>query len=222
MYFVTYVFFVFFVLLNMFLAIINDTYSEVKEELAGQKDQLQLSDFLKQSYNKTLLRLRLRKERVSDVQKVLKGGEPEIQFEDFTSTLRELGHEEHEITAAFTRFDQDGDHILDEEEQEQMRQGLEEERVTLNAEIENLGRSVGHSPPGELGAEAARGQSWVSGEEFDMLTRRVLQLQCVLEGVVSQIDAVGSKLKMLERKGELAPSPGMGEPAVWENLYNPS
>ncbi|NP_852087.2 polycystin-2-like protein 1 [Mus musculus] len=221
-YFVTYVFFVFFVLLNMFLAIINDTYSEVKEELAGQKDQLQLSDFLKQSYNKTLLRLRLRKERVSDVQKVLKGGEPEIQFEDFTSTLRELGHEEHEITAAFTRFDQDGDHILDEEEQEQMRQGLEEERVTLNAEIENLGRSVGHSPPGELGAEAARGQSWVSGEEFDMLTRRVLQLQCVLEGVVSQIDAVGSKLKMLERKGELAPSPGMGEPAVWENLYNPS
>lgn len=33
---------------NMFLAIINDTYSEVKEELAGQKDELQLSDLLKQ------------------------------------------------------------------------------------------------------------------------------------------------------------------------------
>ena len=42
------------------------------------------------------------------------------------------------------------------------------EQVTLSAEIEDLGRSVGHSPPGELGAEAARGQSWVSGEEFDM------------------------------------------------------
>nr|3TE3_A Chain A, Polycystic kidney disease 2-like 1 protein [Homo sapiens]3TE3_B Chain B, Polycystic kidney disease 2-like 1 protein [Homo sapiens]3TE3_C Chain C, Polycystic kidney disease 2-like 1 protein [Homo sapiens]3TE3_D Chain D, Polycystic kidney disease 2-like 1 protein [Homo sapiens]3TE3_E Chain E, Polycystic kidney disease 2-like 1 protein [Homo sapiens]3TE3_F Chain F, Polycystic kidney disease 2-like 1 protein [Homo sapiens] len=37
---------------------------------------------------------------------------------------------------------------------------------------------------------------WVSGEEFYMLTRRVLQLETVLEGVVSQIDAVGSKLKM--------------------------
>lgn len=44
--------------------------------------------------------------------------------------LLRLGHEEHEITAAFTRFDQDGDHILDEEEREQMRQGLEEERVS--------------------------------------------------------------------------------------------
>lgn len=36
------------ILQNMFLAIINDTYSEVKEELAGQNDELQLSDLLKQ------------------------------------------------------------------------------------------------------------------------------------------------------------------------------
>lgn len=35
----------------MFLAIINDTYSEVKEELSSQKDELQLSDILKQVMN---------------------------------------------------------------------------------------------------------------------------------------------------------------------------
>ncbi|XP_051002583.1 polycystic kidney disease 2-like 1 protein [Acomys russatus] len=212
-YFVTFVFFVFFVLLNMFLAIINDTYSEVKEELAGQQDELQLSDLLKQSYNKTLLRLRLRKERVSDMQKVLKGGEPEIQFEDFTNTLRELGHVEHEVselTAAFTRFDRDGNQTLDEKEQEQMRQDLEEERVALSAEIENLGQSIGNCQAGELGTEAAGGAEGggVSREEFYRLTRRVLQLESVLEGVVSQVDAVGSKLKMLERKEALPPSPG--------------
>lgn len=32
----------------MFLAIINDTYSEVKEELASQKDELHFGDFIKQ------------------------------------------------------------------------------------------------------------------------------------------------------------------------------
>lgn len=32
----------------MFLAIINDTYSEVKEELASQKDELQITDIIKQ------------------------------------------------------------------------------------------------------------------------------------------------------------------------------
>nr|XP_025736638.1 polycystic kidney disease 2-like 1 protein isoform X2 [Callorhinus ursinus] len=219
-YFVTYVFFVFFVLLNMFLAIINDTYSEVKEELAGQKDELQLSDLLKQGYNKTLLRLRLRKEQVSDAQKVLQGGEQEIQFEDFTNTLRELRHAEHEITeltAAFTRFDQDGNHILDKKEQEQMRQDLEK-RVALNAEIENLGQPIVSSPPGESGPEATRAGGWVSGEEFYTLTRRVLQLEIVLEGVMSQVDAVGSKLKMLERKGQLASSPGLGDQGIWEHL----
>ncbi|XP_053524634.1 polycystic kidney disease 2-like 1 protein [Artibeus jamaicensis] len=208
-YFVTYVFFVFFVLLNMFLAIINDTYSEVKEELAGQKDELQISDLLKQGYNKTLMRLRLKKEQVSDVQKVLQGGEQEIQFEDFTNTLRELGHTEHEITeltATFTRFDQDGNRVLDEKEQKQMRQDLEEQRVALNAEIENLGQSIVKNPPGKSGPEATGAGDWVSGEEFYTLTRRVLQLETVLEGVMAQVDAVGSKLKMLERKGQLAPS----------------
>ncbi|XP_045363341.2 polycystin-2-like protein 1 isoform X2 [Camelus bactrianus] len=219
-YFVTYVFFVFFVLLNMFLAIINDTYSEVKEELAGQKEELQLSDLLKQGYHKTLLRLRLRKEQVSEVQKVLQGGEQETQFEDFTNTLRELGHTEYEITeltAAFTRFDQDGNRILDEKEQEQMRQDLEKERVALNAEIENLGQSIVSSPPGESSPEAARAGGWVS-EEFYTLTRRVLQLETTLEGVMSQVDAVGSKLTMLERKGQLAPSSCTGEQGIWEHL----
>lgn len=36
-YFISYIFFVFFVLLNMFLAIINDTYSEVKAEKLDQR-----------------------------------------------------------------------------------------------------------------------------------------------------------------------------------------
>ncbi|KAK7810931.1 hypothetical protein U0070_013585 [Myodes glareolus] len=163
-YFVTYVFFVYFVLL---------------------------------SCKKALLRLHLRKERVSDVQKVLEGGESVIQLEDFTNTLRELGHAEHEISelkAAFTRFDQDGNH------------------VALSAEIENLGQSIGHSLPGESGTEAARGGGWVSEEEFYTLTKRVLQLESILEGIVPQVDAVGSKLKMLESKGDLAPSPGMSFP----------
>uniref|UniRef100_A0A8C3X7H4 Polycystin-2-like protein 1 n=1 Tax=Catagonus wagneri TaxID=51154 RepID=A0A8C3X7H4_9CETA len=220
-YFVTYVFFVFFVLLNMFLAIINDTYSEVKEELAGQKDELQLSDLLKQGYNKTLLRLRLRKERVSDVQKVLQNGEQEIQFEDFTNTLRELGHTECEITeltAAFTRFDQDGNRILDEKEQEQMRQDLEEKRVALNAEIENLALPIESNPPGKPNPETAKAGGWISEEEFYMLTRRVLHLETVLEGVMSQVHAVGSKLKMLERRGQLAPSSGTEEQGIWEHL----
>ncbi|KFO75138.1 Polycystin-2, partial [Cuculus canorus] len=46
-YFTTLVFFMFFILLNMFLAIINDTYSEVKSDMAQQKVEMELSDLIK-------------------------------------------------------------------------------------------------------------------------------------------------------------------------------
>ena len=48
LFFVCYVFFIYFVLMNMFLAIINDTYSDVKDELAVQKNNLEMTDYLKQ------------------------------------------------------------------------------------------------------------------------------------------------------------------------------
>ena len=46
-YFVLYVFFIFFILLNMFLAIINDAYSEVKAEMSRQKHEFEMIDFFR-------------------------------------------------------------------------------------------------------------------------------------------------------------------------------
>jgi len=43
-----------------------------------------------------------------------------------------LGHADHEITAAFSRFDKDGNYVLDEEEQQQMKHDLEAKRVLKN------------------------------------------------------------------------------------------
>lgn len=40
-----------------------------------------------------------------------------------------MGHDDHEISEAFSRFDQDGNQILDMEEQETMKRELEEKRV---------------------------------------------------------------------------------------------
>ncbi|XP_055668357.1 polycystic kidney disease 2-like 2 protein [Falco peregrinus] len=60
-YFITFVFFVFFTLLNMFLAIINDTYSEVKADFEVLPSQeLRIRDFFRQS-RKALVKLKLKK-----------------------------------------------------------------------------------------------------------------------------------------------------------------
>ncbi|NXG92315.1 PK2L2 protein, partial [Stercorarius parasiticus] len=61
-YFITFVFLVFFVLLNMGLAIINDTYSEVKADLQMiTSEEMQIRDLFRQSCNKALVKLKLKK-----------------------------------------------------------------------------------------------------------------------------------------------------------------
>ncbi len=61
-FFLTYVFFVFFVLLNMFLAIINDTYSDVKNDMSTQKSEFELTAYFKKSYEKMLDRLNIKRD----------------------------------------------------------------------------------------------------------------------------------------------------------------
>ena len=70
-YFLSYVFFVFFVLLNMFLAIINDTYSDVKSDIADQKSEFELGDYFKRGYDKLLTRMHIKKEKIVDIQQAL-------------------------------------------------------------------------------------------------------------------------------------------------------
>ncbi|XP_022540398.1 polycystic kidney disease 2-like 1 protein isoform X2 [Astyanax mexicanus] len=192
-YFFTYVFFVFFVLLNMFLAIINDTYSEVKEELASQKDDLQITDLIKQSYSKTFMKLKLKKEKISDVQKVLRSGSKELEFKDFRETLKEMGHADHEISAAFSKFDYDGNQILDKEEQETMKQELEEKRDALSVELHNLG--INYEKNGKETDDNEKTNSvLVTAQQFQMLVKQVVELECSLATTMAKIDVVMEKL----------------------------
>ncbi|CAM4726777.1 unnamed protein product [Leuciscus chuanchicus] len=187
-YFFSYVFFVFFVLLNMFLAIINDTYSEVKSELASQKDEFQISDLIKQSYAKTFMKLKLKKEKISDVQKALDSGSGELEFKDFRDALKEMGHADHEISAAFSKFDQDGNQTLDKQEQEIMKQELEEKRDALSAELRNLENNV-------ESAEDHRKKT-VPLEDFQRLVHKVAQLEKSVTTMMSKLDVVMEKMRL--------------------------
>lgn len=55
----------------MFLAIINDTYSEVKAEIAGQKNEFEIGDYLKRGYNNVLGKVGARNKAI-DIENALK------------------------------------------------------------------------------------------------------------------------------------------------------
>uniref|UniRef100_A0A5F7ZNH5 Polycystin-2 n=1 Tax=Macaca mulatta TaxID=9544 RepID=A0A5F7ZNH5_MACMU len=213
-YFTTFVFFMFFILLNMFLAIINDTYSEVKSDLAQQKAEMELSDLIRKGYHKALVKLKLKKNTVDDISESLRQGGGKLNFDELRQDLKGKGHTDAEIEAIFTKYDQDGDQELTEHEHQQMRDDLEKEREDLDLDHSSLPRPMSsRSFPRSLDdseedddedsghSSRRRGSisSGVSYEEFQVLVRRVDRMEHSIGSIVSKIDAVIVKLEIMER-----------------------
>jgi len=141
-FFITYVFFVFFVLLNMFLAIINDTYSEVKAEISAQKSEFEISDYIKRGYNKVLEKLSLKKDHIRDIQDAIVSADhnqdKQLDWEEWRLDLKMRGIPDAEIEAVFAKYDQDGDLVLNESEQRKMHADLEKQRNDLRNELEEM------------------------------------------------------------------------------------
>lgn len=214
LYFTTFVFFIFFILLNMFLAIINDTYSEVKADMSQQRSEMEMSDLIKKDCNKALMKLRLKKTTVDDISDSLRHAGGKLSIDELRQDLKGKGHTEAEIQAIFAKYDQDGDQELTEHENQQMRDDLEKEREDLELERNSLSRpSTGRSFPrtqddseedddedsGHSSRRRGSSSGGVSYEEFQVLVRRVDRMEHSIGSIVSKIDAVIVKLETMER-----------------------
>lgn len=146
-FFLTYVFFVFFVLLNMFIAIINDTYGEVKAELADQKSDIELGAYFKKGYNKVLTKMNIKQAQILDIQKAIDtadaNGDNQIDYIEWRNSLRAKGYSDVEIETLFAKYDLDGDRILNEEEQLNMMKDLADQNEQLREAIEAMEEAAG-------------------------------------------------------------------------------
>ncbi|XP_051559192.1 polycystin-2 isoform X1 [Myxocyprinus asiaticus] len=213
-YFTTFVFFIFMILLNMFLAIINDTYSEVKADMAQQRSEMEITDLIKKGYNRAMVKLKLKKTSVNDIPDNLHQAGGKLSFDELRQDLRGKGHSDAEIEAIFAKYDLDGDQELTEHEHQQMRDDLEKEREDLDLEHSSLprpvsGRSFSRSQDdseedddedsGHSSRRRGSSSGGVSYEEFQVLVRRVDRMEHSIGSIVSKIDAVIVKLEAMER-----------------------
>ncbi|KAJ1218769.1 hypothetical protein NDU88_006345 [Pleurodeles waltl] len=213
-YFTSFVFFMFFILLNMFLAIINDTYSEVKTDMAQQKHEMELTDLIRKGCSRAMIKLKLKKTTVDDISESLRQGGGKLNFDELRQDLKGKGHTDAEIEAIFAKYDQDGDQELTEHEHQQMRDDLEKEREDLELDRTSLPRPMsGRSFPrslddseedddedsGHSSRRRGSSSSGVSYEEFQVLVRRVDRMEHSIGSIVSKIDAVIVKLEAMER-----------------------
>uniref|UniRef100_A0A8C1QBH3 Polycystin-2 n=1 Tax=Cyprinus carpio TaxID=7962 RepID=A0A8C1QBH3_CYPCA len=199
---------------NMFLAIINDTYSEVKADMAQQRSEMEITDLIKKGYNRAMVKLKLKKTSINDIPDSLHQAAGKLSFDELRQDLRGKGHSDAEIEAIFAKYDLDGDQELTEHEHQQMRDDLEKEREDLDLEHSSLprpvsGRSFSRSQDdseedddedsGHSSRRRGSSSGGVSYEEFQVLVRRVDRMEHSIGSIVSKIDAVIVKLEAMER-----------------------
>nr|CAH7754801.1 unnamed protein product [Callosobruchus chinensis] len=68
-YFLSFIYLVFFVLLNMFLAIISDTYTNVRTEIATGPDEMQMSEYLRDKFYRLLRKVGIKTHFVAEAVK---------------------------------------------------------------------------------------------------------------------------------------------------------
>ncbi|CAF3527805.1 unnamed protein product [Rotaria socialis] len=215
LFFLTYVFFVFFVLLNMFLAIINDTYIEVKAELRNKKNEFEISDFVKRGYAKMRERLTVKRDRIADIRKALSladlNRDKILEFDEWRLEMKSRGYAEEEIETIFAKYDFNGDRILDENEQRALRNDLLRQNDAVLREIDQLNLSNNIVPKDEQctsgdprrKASTAPGKclpaNEVSMEEYQDLAKRLDSMEASVGVVLTKIDNVSSKLDTYEK-----------------------
>ena len=108
-YFLSYIFFVFFVLLNMFLAIINDTYGEVKADLKRQKPAFQLGDFFMVGVNNMKGMAGIH-DRALDVENAIKMAAEDdgfVTYQELRENLKHSNFSDAEVDMFYNLFSED-------------------------------------------------------------------------------------------------------------------
>ncbi|KAK9745781.1 Polycystin domain [Popillia japonica] len=183
LYFLLFIFLVFFVLLNMFLAIINDTYSEVKTEMAIAPDQMQMAEFCKRGYYNFMRKCGCGK-LVHPV-KVMQN-EYNATMEQIRGALKKCGFSDMDIDMFFARYNIDPTAAVDEADVSKLVQDL------LGKPEEGVARPQGGTH------HTADGVPLVAIEDFVAQQERLDNIEKVMAQIAEKLDALLQKLKKLE------------------------
>lgn len=148
----------------MFLAIINDSYSEVKSDIASSKSELEIGAYFKRGYDKFLTKMHLKKDKIVDIQQALESADTNtdkvVNFDEwrrelkvkytrvfiscggnlmnFFFNLKKRGYSDAEIEAYFAKYDTDGNRHLSHEEQMRMKEDLKSQFSKIDQDMEKM------------------------------------------------------------------------------------
>jgi len=180
-FFIFYIFIVFFILLNMFLAIINDTYSEVKGEMEFTKIQFEITDLFARGYNNVLGSVSMR-DKMIDVENAIKlaNEDGNVTFDEIRAELKKCDFSNAEIEMFFGNSDKDGDGTITVEESN-------EDFVSSDSDSSD-----------EEDDRPKTADDIVTNKEFDSLERKVDKMEHSIGSIITKLDAVLVRLGVMQ------------------------
>jgi len=200
-FFIFYIFVVFFILLNMFLAIINDTYSEVKSEMEMTRVQFEITDLFARGYNNMLGSVAMR-DKMIDVENAIKLANDDgcVTFEEIRCELKKCDFSNAEIEMFFGNSDTNGDGIIDIEESNDTLEDLDDGEDPLTGVTDD--------------GEEADKNAVVTNKEFDAVEAKVDAMEHSVGSILSKIEHVLEQLSLVEVKSDdLGDQEGAGNAA---------
>merc|ERR1719430_2536467 len=139
MFFVFYIFACFFILLNMFLAIINDSYSAVKSEMEEAKCEFEVTDYFARGYNNILGSVAMRNKLI-DVENAIKlaNDDGSVTYDEIRNQLKKVDFSDVEIDVFFGISDVNGDGNISTDESNDMIDALDESSSDEESDDEDL------------------------------------------------------------------------------------
>lgn len=178
----------------MFLAIINDTYAEVKNELHDSQDEFPIMDYFKSHYQNLLTKLGKQRDQIEGIQQALRGdSNQKLSFEHVRDELKKRNLTHPEIEMLFAKYDLDCNRELDQDELTRMLQDLEGKKQQLNKEIAKEQKRPG---------SAINGHPFMPSDDAVKLTRRVDRMEHLLAIISTKIDAAIDNNQLRERTNQ--------------------
>jgi hypothetical protein len=176
-YFLSYIFFVFFVLLNMFLAIINDTYADVKTEIAIAPDEMQMTEFLKKGFYKMLQKCGC---NITTFQQ--QKAEFNATIQQIRDALKKCGFSDLEIEMFFARYNIDplaevGDYDVKKIMQELEGQSMAKERMDEDTTLVHVSDFI------------------TQQERLDQIENTIKQLATKIDNLIKKLEALDNVRK---------------------------
>ncbi|VDD75321.1 unnamed protein product [Mesocestoides corti] len=197
-YFLVYTFFVFFVLINMFIAIINDTYLDVKSNLLSQPNEFQMKSFFKKRLKEMRRKMKQKKTQLQEIQDAIDA----VGIDECDMTINDLRAEMSDevggdsLEEIFRRADADKNMKLDANERKALLESLENKKMCLMEEMFNFQEAeIGHSYEQVSKMLSTR---VASKEEVNRAYVRLIRLESCVKNVTERLRSIVDKLEQNE------------------------